>query len=114
MGTLSSNGYGRITRTIDKRRINAPVHCLVWVETNESRWPDGLISRHSCRNRYCCSPYHITPGTPQENTYDAQFRDGTMEVAIDRLPKHLHDRLRKEEAVEWDGQIWERVRGRPT
>ena len=107
LGTLSSNGYGRVSRKVDGVRLSAVVHQLTWLEANGGPWPTGLIARHACRNRDCCSPEHITPGTPLDNIHDAQFRDGTMDVHISRFPVHLHERLRSGEPVEWEGQIWE-------
>lgn len=106
-GTLNSGGYGRITRTIESRKYNAPVHQLTWLEHNGGVWPPGAIARHLCRNRACCRPDHITPGTPLENVQDAQFRDGTMDVSIHRLPPHLRERLIREGSVEWNGQIYD-------
>ena len=106
-GTLSSGGYGRVTRAIDGRKYNAPVHQLTWLDANDGGWPPGAVARHLCRNRACCRPDHIIPGTPLENVQDAQFRDGTMDVAIHRLPPDLQQRLIREGSVEWDGQVYD-------
>ena len=106
-GTLSSGGYGRVTRTIKGRKYNAPVHQLTWLEANNGSWPPGAVARHLCRNRACCRPDHIIPGTPLENVQDAQFRDGTMNVSIHRLPPHLQQRLIRDGSVEWNGQIYD-------
>ena len=106
-GTLSSGRYGRVTRTIKVRRYNAPVHQLTWLEANGGVWPLGAVARHLCRNRACCRPDHIIPGTPLENVKDAQFRDGTMPVSIHRLPPDLQQRSIRDGFVEWDGQIYD-------
>ena len=106
-GALSSGGYGRITRTINGKRYNAPVHQLTWLEANGGIWPHGAVARHVCRNRACCQPEHILPGSPLENTQDAQFRDGTMLVSIHRLPAELQEQVRRDGFVEWDGQIYD-------
>ena len=106
-GTLSSGGYGRVTRTINGRRYSVPVHQLTWLEANDGGWPPGAVARHLCRNRACCRPDHIIPGTPLENVQDAQFRDGTLPVSIHRLPSDLQQRLIREGSVEWDGQVYD-------
>ena len=107
-GTLSSGGYGRVTRTINGRRYSVSVHHqLTWLDANDGVWPPSAIARHLCRNRACCRPDHIVPGTPLENVKDAQFRDGTMDVSIHRLPPDLQQRLIREGSVEWDGQVYD-------
>ena len=106
-GTLSSGGYGHVTRTINGRRYNVPVHQLTWLDGNDGGWPPGAVARHLCRNRACCRPDHIVPGTPLENVQDAQFRDGTMAVSIHRLPPDLQQHLMREGSVEWDGQVYD-------
>ena len=106
-GSKGSNGYGRISRQVDGARLSSVVHQLTWLEANGGPWPEGMVGRHSCRNRDCCAPDHITPGTYEENVRDAQFQDGTMDVHISRFPEHLRDALRSGEAVEWEGRIWE-------
>ena len=106
-GTLSSGGYGRVTRTINGRRYSVPVHQLTWLDANDGGWPPGAVGRHLCRNRACCRPDHIIPGTPLENVQDAQFRDGTMDVSIHRLPPDLQQSLIREGSVEWDGQVYD-------
>ncbi len=105
--TLSSGGYGRVTRTIKGRKYNVPVHQLTWLEANDGVWPLGAVARHVCRNRACCRPDHIIPGTPLENVQDAQFRDGTMPVSIHRLPPDLQQRLIRDGSVEWDGKVYD-------
>lgn len=32
--------------------------------------PEGLIVMHSCDNRRCCNPSHLSVGTPKDNTQD--------------------------------------------
>ena len=36
--------------------------------------PDGVILRHSCDNRRCLNPNHLTPGTHKQNTRDMMKR----------------------------------------
>ena len=52
--------------------------------------------------------FNLNP--PMRRGVAGQVRDGTMDVHINRLAEHLHDRLRRGESVEWGGRIWERSR----
>ncbi len=62
-GRTSRNGYGRLRcggREVQAhreayRRVAGPV-------------PPGLVLDHLCRRRPCCSPWHLEPVTPAENT----------------------------------------------
>lgn len=51
--------------------------------------PDDLVLRHSCDNPVCCNPYHLTPGTHQENMNDMKERERHG------LPHHTVRAIRK-------------------
>ena len=45
-------------------------HKVAWMISNKQDVPDGLVVRHSCDNRPCCRPSHLSLGTAFENGQD--------------------------------------------
>ena len=62
-GADSGNGYGRIS-VAGKTKAT---HILVY---EYYFWPakEGDVLDHLCRNRHCCSPYHLVPRSQLVNT----------------------------------------------
>lgn len=56
--------------------------------------PEGLVLMHSCDNRMCINPEHLTPGTHQENLAD---RDAKGRQA--KGTRHGRSKLTKEDVV---------------
>lgn len=69
-GCRFSTGYGCLTA--GGKNIGA--HRIAWVMHNGMEIPDGLLVRHSCDNRACCNPYHLSIGTVQDNSDDMVHR----------------------------------------
>jgi hypothetical protein len=66
----TQNGYGRVTF---KRRKHL-THRIVY-QARKGPVPDGLQILHSCDNRRCCNPNHLSLGTGQDNTNDRKAKD---------------------------------------
>ena len=80
-----TNGYGQFG--IKCTPVKA--HRVAWVIENEQDIPEGLIARHfRCRNKLCCNPAHICPGTHKDNADDREV-DG-MTARGDRNGQRVH------------------------
>lgn len=66
-GYIDPYGYGDIVF----KAVNWKVHRLVWVCMNGPipRWPKAVII-HSCDNRKCINPAHLSLGSQQDNIRD--------------------------------------------
>ena len=51
-------------------RTQQGLHRLVWEMHNAEPIPEGMVVMHSCDNRACCNPFHLSLGTRGDN-----FRD---------------------------------------
>ena len=47
------------------------LHRLVWEIHNAEPIPDGMVVMHSCDNRACCNPNHLSLGTQSANIKDS-------------------------------------------
>lgn len=67
---VSHNGYGRMTF----KRKKLLTHRAVYM-ARKGEIPDGRQVMHSCDNRRCCNPTHLSLGTGQDNTNDRKAKD---------------------------------------
>jgi hypothetical protein len=69
-GTCNNNGYG----LTGLRRLpggTAAFQVAYLLANRLEKLPPGLVVRHLCGNKLCCSPAHLLAGTKQDN-----YRDG--------------------------------------
>ncbi|HEX2243748.1 MAG TPA: HNH endonuclease [Gammaproteobacteria bacterium] len=64
------NGYGRVT--FKQKKLLA--HRIAY-EAYKGPVPSGMQVMHSCDNRRCCNPDHLSVGTGQDNTNDRKAKD---------------------------------------
>lgn len=65
----SSNGYGRI-RVKETGKEEGAHRVSWWLHNNKTDIPDGMVVMHSCDNKLCVNPKHLSIGTFKENTHD--------------------------------------------
>lgn len=59
-------GYGQFR--LHNKILRA--HRLAWSMANSKHIPEDLLVMHSCDNRKCCNPDHLSLGTHQDNVDD--------------------------------------------
>lgn len=87
MGETRKDGYGRFTGC---GRHHA--HRLAYALWNKTYPPDDLLILHSCDNRLCVNPYHLTLGTHDANMADMakKGRHGNASLTREEVVRVLH------------------------
>jgi hypothetical protein len=67
---VTHNGYGRVTF----KQKKLLTHRIAY-EAYKGPVPAGKQVMHSCDNRRCCNPDHLSIGTGQDNTNDRKAKD---------------------------------------
>lgn len=70
-GTILKMGYGNFTRRSYETILT---HRFAWVLENGREIPVGMVVLHSCDNRPCCNPAHLSIGTHADNVADMVSR----------------------------------------
>lgn len=63
---ISQRGYGRFSH----KGKNRHAHRVAWEIANGRTIPSGLLVMHSCDNRRCVNPGHLSLGTVEDNNRD--------------------------------------------
>lgn len=94
--SCTSHGYGQMELRRELQRQNWQTHVLVYAQLFEHI--PGLDVMHSCDNRKCCNPIHLSQGTRQENMQDAS-RKGRMDSIPTATKQRLLELIEKGYAV---------------
>lgn len=89
-GSTFENGYGVFTL----RRKAVRAHRFAWHVANGRPIPDGLVIMHSCDNRICVNPNHLSLGTPLENVQDRNAKGRTARGEKTAKAKLTSDQVR--------------------
>lgn len=111
-GALVLGGYGTIRMAAPSRKM-VNTHRAAYELTHGSI-PDGMVVMHSCDNRRCCNPAHLSLGTQLDNMADMHAKGraakgmshGMRKLTADdvreirrRLPNETHVALAREFGV---------------
>jgi hypothetical protein len=91
-GCKSGSGYG--TRTVNGRSVTA--HAAAWEEANGCQVPKGMVVMHSCANKLCVNPEHLSVGTQSENCREATARGVRWNQAVTQEEAELIRWCRKQ------------------
>jgi plasmid maintenance system antidote protein VapI len=99
-GRMSAAGYGMFY--LDGRTIGA--HCASHILFN-GPIPDGFVVKHSCDDKRCANPAHLSAGTHQENMQESMDRGRHLKGS-----QHGRAKLTEESVAAMRGEY---IEGRP-
>ena len=83
---------------------NRRLHRVAWEAHNAEPIPEGMVVMHSCDNRECFNPAHLSIGTQKQNIEDAVLRDrgvgrGNNSADYDEINALLDEGLTQKQAA---------------
>jgi hypothetical protein len=72
-GKQTAKRYGAFSVKLYGERFYR-AHRVAWALHNGRLIPTGAVIMHSCDNRLCCNPAHLSPGTQTQNVADQVAR----------------------------------------
>lgn len=73
-GYRTPDGYGRVRGTVAKEHGTEMPERLAWITAHSKAPPKGTSLKHSCGNRRCINPDHLTPA----EGHDLQYPVGSI------------------------------------
>jgi hypothetical protein len=74
-GTVTNHGYGQLSMGLRGKCTFISSHRLSWILANKKDIPSGMEILHSCDNKLCVNPNHLSVGTHQKNMQEAKERN---------------------------------------
>lgn len=79
--------YSVITRFIHGRKIKTSMTRYIFELTNDRKIKEGFIVLHSCDNRRCINPHHLSEGTYSSNMHEKYERNRGNNARSFSLPQ---------------------------
>ncbi len=95
--SFGNHGYGNVSRSRTSTGKSGTAHRLSH-EAFKGPIPDGMLVQHSCDNRWCVNPDHLSAGTDQTNV-DDMYRKGRANRAGREFPPHPKRKLTVDEVL---------------
>lgn len=70
--SLHNEGYGMFGIVLNGKTKVHTLHRYVYQIVNNTTLPKNVLVRHSCHNRPCCNPDHLSSGSYKDNWYDSE------------------------------------------
>jgi hypothetical protein len=74
-GTLQKSGYGDFDFRLNNVRYRCSAHRVSYMLTYNRKIPKGFCVLHSCDNKQCANPNHLSIGTQSDNIHDMMKKD---------------------------------------
>jgi len=104
-GAITSHGYGCFTAG-GKRVMGA--HKAAYQYANGTLVPGGFEIMHSCDNRPCCNPRHLSTGTRQDNVDDKVRKGRQAKRGGRKLTESSVREIRSLRGIEGSGSLAKR------
>jgi len=97
--SCGNHGYGNVSQAISGMGKSGTAHRLSY-EVFKGPIPDGrhVHLQHSCDNRWCVNPDHLSVGTAQTNV-DDMYRKGRANREGRKFPPHPKRKLTAEDVI---------------
>jgi DNA-binding transcriptional regulator YiaG len=89
-GSVDRNGYGRMKRTVDGKRLTVAVHRWVMEQVKGRPLRPDEVVLHACDNPTCFRVGHLSVGTVQDNNADMRAKGRGTAPPVNRYQGECH------------------------
>lgn len=95
--SCGNHGYGNVSSSMTSTGRSGTAHRLSH-EAFKGPIPVGMLVQHSCDNKWCVNPDHLSLGTDKTNS-DDKHRKGRDNLADRKFPPHPKRKLTADEVL---------------